>query len=73
MSINLKEYLKRKRTNLKDFILNQEITSYKEVLSYCKRRGCTPPERQEVEIFFKTDQGSVTVNKSFITGSQQFL
>ena len=53
MSISLLDYLKRKRTNLKDFIKEQNISSYEQILEYCKRRGCVAPEKNELDKFFK--------------------
>lgn len=50
MSINLKDYLKRKRSSLKKFILQSNIKSYEEILDYCKRRGCTPITEEEFSL-----------------------
>ena len=50
MSINLKDYLKRKRSSLEKFILQSNIKSYEEILDYCKRRGCTPIAKEEFDL-----------------------
>tara|TARA_A100001011_G_C14062027_1_gene736535 strand:- start:56 stop:349 length:294 start_codon:yes stop_codon:yes gene_type:complete len=42
MSIKLKYWLQRNRKSIKDFIEDENIKSYEDVLAYCDRRGCDP-------------------------------
>jgi len=50
MSINLKDYLKRKRTTLENFIQKNNINDYQQILDYCQRRGCDPISREAFEL-----------------------
>jgi len=42
MSIKLKYWLLRNKKSIKNFIEDEHIKSYEDVLAYCERRGCDP-------------------------------
>lgn len=47
--INLKSYLLRKRKTLQDFIVDQKIESYDQIIEYCNRRECLSISKEEFE------------------------
>ena len=47
MSIKLKYWLSRNRRSIKQFIKDEEINSYQDVLAYCDRKGCDPITEKE--------------------------
>ena len=50
MSINLEHLLKRNKTSLKKFILNNNIKSYNELVEYCKSRNFSIIEKEKYDI-----------------------
>lgn len=55
MSISLVDYLRRKRNSLEQFIKEQNITSYDQILDYCARRGCEPISKETFDKIFKSN------------------
>jgi len=47
MSINIKDYLKRKRTSIENFIVDNKISEHQEIVRYCERRGCESISEKE--------------------------
>ena len=47
MSINIKDYLKRKRTSIENFIVDNKISEHQEIIRYCERRGCESISEKE--------------------------
>ena len=42
MSIKLKYWLERNRRTISNFLTEESIYSYEDVLKYCENRGCEP-------------------------------
>jgi hypothetical protein len=49
MSTELKRLLQRNRQSFKDFCKREQISSYEDLLSYCKERGFLPHTKEEFE------------------------
>lgn len=49
-STDLVSYLSRKRKTLQDFVVDQKIESYEQIVEYCKRRGCLPISKEAFEV-----------------------
>ena len=54
--IKLLDLLKKKRSNLKDFLNNLGIASYQTLLQKCQKMGVAPPSEKEFE---KATEGKV--------------
>lgn len=50
MSINIKDYLRRKRSSLEKLISEGDIKNYNELLEYCEARGCDPVLKEEFDL-----------------------
>ena len=46
MSISLKYLLERNKTNLRTFLISNDINSYSALLDYCKAKGCSPVDEE---------------------------
>ena len=58
MSVQLNVVLKRNKSNLKQFILKNKLTSYPSLVEYCERRSfipCSEEEYNEVAVKEKKD------------------
>lgn len=58
MSVQLNVVLKRNKSNLKQFILKNKLTSYSSLVEYCERRSfipCSEEEYNEVTVKEKKD------------------
>ena len=58
MSIKLLYMIQRNGVSTADFLKKNKINSYEELLSYCKRKGCSPLTKEEYEeaaILLKSD------------------
>ena len=53
MSTKLKDYLKRKRTTLKEILILKRIKDYQQLLDYCDKRGCEPIDEKEFNLVIK--------------------
>ena len=53
--MNLDRYIKRNRTNLKEFCLRRDINSFEELCLYCKKVGIKIPNKEELNYEFKKD------------------
>jgi len=53
MSTKLKDYLKRKRTTLKELLSLKRIKDYQQLLDYCDKRGCEPIDEKEFNLVIK--------------------
>lgn len=53
MSTKLKDYLKRKRTTLKELLNLKRIKDYQQLLDYCDKRGCEPIDEKEFNLVIK--------------------
>ncbi|GEM_PF-5325208 len=53
MSTKLKDYLKRKRTTLKELLILKRIKDYQQLLDYCDKRGCEPIDEKEFNLVIK--------------------
>jgi len=49
MSISLEYLLKRKKSTLENFIKKNKLTSYDELVKYCKNRNLIPCEQKEYD------------------------
>jgi len=54
MSIKLKYWLLRNKRSIRQFIADEQINSYEEVLLYCEKRGCDPISEEEYSKAIKT-------------------
>lgn len=64
MSIDLKDYLRRKRTTIEKFVQISNIETYQDLLDYCERRGCDPISEEEFCLLINSAKTSTLQKKA---------
>lgn len=64
MSIDLKDYLRRKRTTIEKFVQISNIKTYQDLLDYCERRGCNSIPESEFNLLINPVKPSTLQKKA---------
>ena len=63
MSISLEYLLRRKRSSLESFVKKNRLTSYNELVKYCKSRNLIPCEKEEYDNIVVQKEVKKSVNE----------